>query len=282
MRNNWLIGLTITLILFGTSCEPNKQTVVDSLMNKLDSLDQIMTCKEPDCRNANKLRRLIADSLYTLDSTNYTSIVVKAVQLHNDGMVEESLNFFNKVLSHDSINLVQRGMALSVFGRYWESLDVVDSAHFYYEQLLPIFDKSTFSPWMEPQIITILKGKEAGLVALENSETDTTGLYYYYLKNDILNYDNEGLHIFFPTYVDEDDLNSFWVFIPEELYESGQLNSMEKVSLYYAKKGVNIHVNGHYSSNRKFEIRTIDKFLEPLRQLNVFDMKLKSEDKATP
>lgn len=282
MINNWLTGLTLTLLLLGTSCETNKRDVADSLMNKLDSLDQIKTCTEPDCRNADKLRRLIADSLYNLDSTNYTSIIVKAVQLHNDGMVEESLNYFDKILNHDSINLVQRGMALTVFGRFYESQDVIDSAHYYYKQLLAIFDNSTFAPWMKPQIETILNGKDAGLAALENTDVDTTGLYYHYLKNDILKYNNEGLKIFFPIYDAQNNSKSFWIIIPEGLYDSGELNSMEKIALYYAKKGVNVDVFGHYSSERKFEIRTIDKFLEPLWQLNIFDMELKTKNEKAP
>jgi len=269
MRTKSSPSLLILFLLLFFSCSDNRKDRINSLIYKIDSLNQITTCVEPDCKKADSLRKILIDSLYQLDSTNYVAITEKAIWLYNEGFKEESLSFFRKILSHDSVNYTHRTTSLNVIGMHWELKGEIDSAHLYYRRMIPMFDLCMYAPWMRPQLITVLDGTKAGFTELEQHFYDTTSLNYHYLRNDISNYNDDGLQAFFPYFDQITDTYMFSIVIPEDLYKAG-LNSIDKVALFYARKGVNIDVTRHYSTERRFVIRTNQKYIQRLIDLNVF------------
>ncbi|MDA0196861.1 MAG: hypothetical protein O2887_09615 [Bacteroidetes bacterium] len=121
---------------------------------------------------------------------------------------------------------------------------------------------------MIPQLTTVVYGIDSGLTSVITLRDSLSENSYYQTLNDIDSYQGGGMSEFLPTFFGMPNSIGFFVKIPTELFESGQINSMEKVETAFAKIGINGWVKSTDSANSGYIITTTSKYLDELTNLD--------------
>ncbi|WP_258100113.1 hypothetical protein [Marinoscillum pacificum] len=268
------ILIIAAIILTISSCQRKQDLIKESIITKLDSLMQIQSCGEPDCMLAKQLEYALIDSLYDLDSTDYQAIVSKFFMHNEKQEFEESMIYGRKVLCYDSLQDMHAFYARLFTGWYLESQENLDSAKIHYEKILDsVVDWDEAMPWVKPQIELVLRGQQAALISLKEIKLDISSIFYKYVENDVVNYQNDGLLGCFPLSENGVEVKKFALYIPENIYDDS-LNTMDKVSMFFTNQGVNVQKNAHYPSERMFVIKTLPKYVEKLKEISPFKLEV--------
>ncbi|MEP0365500.1 MAG: hypothetical protein ABJN36_08465 [Cyclobacteriaceae bacterium] len=260
MNQRVLNLLLLSLVAIG--CEQQKtystDEIIESLELKLNSINN----------NYPNDGVPIADSLLEIDSSNHIAIVTKAYSAFNNHDTKESLRYFKKICAWDNFEPV----TLLLLGWSYERENMMDSAKHYYELAYEEIDSSWQAPIGSPQLLTVTRGKNEGLLALERN-SHLPEIYYLQLENDITNYENEGLSEFFPLFFEDNISEEFYVKIPDSLFDNGIINSMEKVELVFARMGINVDVRSTDSANKGYKLVTTEKYLPKLLKIDTLGIK---------
>jgi len=253
-----LLAIIVTI----ASCNKTytQEEIIYSLETRIDSLDEFTSPAD---------LMFLVDSLLIYDLNNYQALSKKGLAAFNAWNMEEAIKYFSKTIVVDPSEPFNHAF----LGWAYERIGKIDSSKIFYKSALEI-DRSEWSyNYMIPQLTTILYGKEAGLESREQLKGSLSPLFYHMVKNDILYYDNDGLSGCFPPVFEELEGDEFYVQIPEELVNSGEINSMNKVQIAFADMGINIMVFGTDSENNGYTIWTTEKYREALSKLDTFNIR---------
>lgn len=259
MGRSFLIISLCFVLLNCAKQRPENKAIISSLETIIDSI-----ANNNDPVNAN----IFVDSLIRMDPDNYVANRIQGLIYFNDYNTKESIKYFLKALkvkSNDSYTILLTAWS-------YERENQIDSARKYYSSLMPLLDGSSFGTYYKPKILTILKGQSVAVEEVAKTKNDFNELQYYQLLNDINRYQNDGLSVFFPLFFDIPDSNNFHINIPDSLYNSGEIDSIDEVETFFAKLGINITVKSS-TGGREYEIYTSDKYLEQLLELDAFGIK---------
>ncbi|WP_424961777.1 tetratricopeptide repeat protein [Ekhidna sp.] len=253
------------LTAFLYSCTESKSTtenvqIIKSLENKIDSLGMAF-----ETESAVQL----SDSLLNYDPNNYIALGTIGINAFNNRDAVTAIKYLSKL-----VKIKPESPMHKVFlGLCHEQLMENDLALKYYQQALEPDSIEWPANFMKIRVKTVVHGKEAGFQELQLYKESLNPIDYHQLNNDIKNYNEDGLNSFYPPWFDSTERTKFLVTIPDELYNSGQINSMEKVELVFAKLGVNISCIHTNSQSKDYKISTTDKYLDKLIATDTLNLK---------
>jgi tetratricopeptide (TPR) repeat protein len=254
--------ISIIFIILFCSCSNDPEADQESRIRNLEaSIDSL----ESDFQDS--LAFIYADSLIQVDPNNTIALWTLGKTSFNN----QDFNNATTLLKQHIELKPNDTSALLLLAWSFDELDSQAIAYQYYEQLIPIISQSSEFKWMLPRIVTITKGKTAGLESLKENKNHLSDQFYYQMKNDISNYEDEGMKAFYPL------LNlppyDFYLKIPENLFDSGQLNSSSKIQTFFAKQGINVMFKASDSKNKACIISTSEKYLKSLENFDSLNIK---------
>jgi tetratricopeptide (TPR) repeat protein len=227
------------------------ETIIDSLgANSQDSIASIY-----------------ADSLLRIETSNFTALRAKGVGFFNTQDFEVAIKLFGRALAINPTDTT----TLMFLGWSFDEIGMLDSAKHYYSLGIPLITVLSSRAWILPRLVTITKGKDEGLKILEEIKERINECVYFQMKNDIVNYQNEGMGAFYPLL--SLPAYDFYIKIPDELFDSGQLNSIDKIHTFFAKRGINVMFKSSESSNKACVISTSEKYLDKLLEFDSLSIK---------
>ncbi|MEP1032469.1 tetratricopeptide repeat protein [Ekhidna sp.] len=259
MKKNIYVLLTVLLLSCSTESYTEEE-IINSLEAQLDSLGKFTSARE---------LLPLADSLQALDADNYQALSTKGLAAFNSRNLDEAIKYFTRTIAMDPSEPYNHAF----LGWAYERIGKIDSSIIFYKSALEIDPSEWSYSYMIPQLTTIVYGKEAGLKSREELKDSLHPLYYHQLRPDINLYNDDGLSGFFPPFFEELEGDEFYIQIPEELVDSGEINSMNKVQIAFADMGINIMVFGTDSQNNGYTIWTTDKYRDALSKLDTFNIK---------
>ena len=252
--------LTLLFLLsFCSFTEQNNSELVYKLEAQLDSTFNV------DFNGGLNL----ADSIISLDPNNRKASKLAALILLNRNRPKDAIPYFKRAVQIDQSNpaiIILAGVSL-------ERTYGLDSASRFYQLGLDMMDSSYRGTIGEPQLVTVLFGRERGMKKLDEYYESISSKFYHQLKNDIESYEGKGVLEFFPILDSSLYSNEFYVTIPDQLYDNGVINGMDKLELSFAKMGVNISCSGTDHDNKGFRFQTTSKYENRLLELDTFKIK---------
>ena len=210
---------------------------------------------------------LLFDSLLTLDPDNFHGNYYKGSYYMNQNEIDSAIKYLSKGSEIDPQDFFAKLYLAWCFEENGDS----SKAHALYQQLLPIVPDNRYK--LKIELSTIVEGPKEGLSQLNTSRDSLDEKTYLELNNDIINYSsNDGLNGFFPPYFTYIDSIEFYIKIPDEIFESGQINSMRKVAIAFAKMGINVWVKGTDSKNNGYIITTTQKYMDQLVEFDTLGL----------
>jgi tetratricopeptide (TPR) repeat protein len=258
MRQLLIICIFIAILSCSTERELSREERISTLEKTIDSLGYNWQ---------DSLAAIYADSLLDLDSSNYIALRTKGFDFYNRQLYNEALGFLDKSLEINPNDT----SAISFLGLSLDKLGNLDSAKYYYDILIPLLEQSPNRQWLLPKVVTITQGKAFGLRTLEDIRSELSEQFYFQMKNDISSYENEGMKAFYPLM--NLPLYDFYIKIPNELFDAGQLNTTSKIHTFFAKRGINVMFKSSDSQNKACVISTSEKYLNKLSNFDSLSIK---------
>jgi tetratricopeptide (TPR) repeat protein len=261
MRN--FLNYTSLMILFW-SCSVPKEATVDEIISNLEhQLDSINTYSNPVRGEA------IADSLLQLSPNNLIAISNKAYSNLNNEQFQVALKYFRILIQSNKAD----PFSYVAIGICHERTEQIDSSLHYYRIALTKIDSSWRSPIREPQLLTILDGKEAGLNALRDIQSQISQLHFHQQFNNISRYKKGGLSELDPFYNSDFTEDEFYVTIPDSLYDNGIINSMSTLEFAFARMGINVTCFGTDHENKGFRFKITSLYSKEVNALDTLNIK---------
>jgi tetratricopeptide (TPR) repeat protein len=258
MRRFSTLVLLCLLLGCGRDLNSNKQ-LIESLEQKLDS-DTVNYAK----------KTFLADSLFKLDSNNYTGLTWKATVLFNENSIENALKYLNKSLE---VREHELSSYHTLHGMCLERLGFLDSAKHHYIKSLQISPKTIFDTLALVKLETIVNGKDQGLTKLNELQDIIIELVYRTLENDVLNYQGNGLSEFEPIYERENYIAEFEIFPNDSILIDQGYNRRDMLELLYAREGINISVKFSGTSSNRMTLIVTNKYLDRVLKSDLFELK---------
>jgi len=215
-----------------------------------------------------------ADSILKVDPFDKNSLAVMAYDNFNNHKTDSAIILFNRLKKIRELNPND----LIILGWAHEKAKTPDSSKYYYKKAIEKMGSEWESSEPSPYVYTALYGKEAGLERynqIKDKMNINKSIYYeidyYNFKNSINSYTGGGLSELDP-YCFYDNTEKYYLTLNDSLYDIG-LNSMNRLTLHFAKKGLNIDVNGTDHSNKSMYAFVDRKYIEELKALSYIKIK---------
>jgi len=255
--------VSLVLLVPLSFCSEPRRSIADQVESLVAQLDSVYN---KDLTGGLDL----ADSIIGLDPNNYKALETAGFILFNQYKWNEALPYFTKAIALND----EKPWLYIVTGICTEKIIGLDSAKFYYQLGYEAIDSSYVGFIGTPQLLTILNGKEDGMNDLSSQDSEIfTPLFYEQLRNDIELYNNGGMLEFFPLFDTSYYSSEYYVTIPDELYDSGEINGMDKIELTFARRGINVTASGTDHKNKSFKFRTTEKYEPRLEKFDTFKIK---------
>lgn len=249
----------LTLIALISCNQPTKNNTEETILKlekQVDSLGLIFKTDE-----------LLIDSLLNLDPSNKIGLF-QMIQLKQNERDYKSVCSFSKLyFQHEQFSIVNL-----IYGTSLEQLGYLDSARSHYQYVL---DNSPDSLWngnfVKPGLMTIVHGKDSAFNYLNNQERSAE-LAYLRLTNSIRNYQGLGYREFFIFPFPELTPLNYYVTIPDSLFNTGEVNSMQKLSLFFAKYGINIYSTGTDSAKHGYYFSSSEEYRNMIEDFDLLSV----------
>ena len=194
-----------------------------------------------------KSDELLIDSLLKLDSINKVGVFQMIQLKQNERDYESVCRFSELYFQYDQFSLTNL-----IYGTSLEQLGFLDSAKNHYKYILENApDSLWFGNYRKPELITVVYGIDSAFNYLKRIEP-VSDLSYLSLSNAIRNYQGLGYREFFVFPFPELTPLKFYVVVPDSIFNSGEINSIRSLSLFFAKEGINVYPTGTDTANQGY------------------------------